>query len=396
LGPSALLLDLVAHVAGWLDESDGAVQLLPDDPVFDELAAPADVPEIDMRTFGGTSVRYTRVYSWHYTPDSYLPNWSDFPDIRFDWTEFPIELPFPSPMFDDLPDALVNVEMDNGKGDGLVADSRSRLPDAQHESFRVNHAEALWDEQLFATVADLLGTPLSGAGQVECGRPKVGLTVEPSAVTFGTVAIGTTATRTVRIKNTSGRAATVQVPGPPSGVFQWTAVDTQLPDGEEITLQLRFHPVDQTIRTEQVRVTSTAPGSPQTISLVGKSTGGFPTPPPEPPLPTRLSFNPSVLSFGSVPVGQPTTRQLRIGNPTGRAVRITIAASGPGAVFQWSAVNASLAPGADRQVTVTFRPAGNAIATGTLVVASDTASSPESIPLVGKGPGGFPTPPPGS
>lgn len=391
LGPGPLLVAFISRVAGWLDESDGAVQLLPSDPIFGELASPADVPDIDVRTFAGTSVRYTRVYNWQYTPGSYVPNWSDFPDIRFDWTQVPIEVPFASPMLDALPDVVVDDEQDNGEGDGLVADVRARLPGAPHESFPVNHAEALWDEELFARVARLLGTPLSGAGSVECGRPQVGLSIEPSAVTFGSVAVGETASRTVRIKNTTGGPVTVRLPASPPGVFEWAAVDTEIPDGESITIPIRFHAVDRAIRTETVRITSTAAGSPHTMHLAGKGIGGFPTPPEE-PLPTRLAFDPTLLNFGPVAVGGQATRQLRIRNDTGRSVRITIDASTQGSVFQWPALDTSIATGTERQVSVTFRPKTNAIATGTLVVTSTTAASPELINLIGKGPGGFPTP----
>ena len=38
----------------------------------------------------------------------------------------------------------------------------------------MNHAEALWDEDLFAMVADLLGTPLTGGETVECVRGYIG------------------------------------------------------------------------------------------------------------------------------------------------------------------------------------------------------------------------------
>jgi hypothetical protein len=172
LFPFPPLVSAVSRITGLLDESPGADQLLPDDPVFDQLALPAEVADIDFTTFGGTSVRYARVYSWHFTPDSYIPG--DFPDVRFDWTTVPIEVPIASPVLDSLPDAVVEDEQDGGEGDGLVADDRARLPGAPHHSLPINHAEALWDEGLFARVAELLGTPLSGDEVVECVRGFIG------------------------------------------------------------------------------------------------------------------------------------------------------------------------------------------------------------------------------
>jgi pimeloyl-ACP methyl ester carboxylesterase len=164
------LISGLNRITGLIAESAGAQQLLPDDPIFDDLALPAELPDIQFFTFGGTSVRYFRIYSWHYTPDSYVPNFGDFPDIRFDWTQFPIEVPFASPVMECLPDLIVEDEQDEGEGDGLVSDERARLPGATHVSLPISHAEALWDEAPFAQVAELLGTPLTGSEMVECVR----------------------------------------------------------------------------------------------------------------------------------------------------------------------------------------------------------------------------------
>jgi pimeloyl-ACP methyl ester carboxylesterase len=396
VGPTSLLIGLTVRVLNLLEESAGANQLLPDSPLFAELATPAGVPGVDFRTIGGSSVRYGRIYAFFYTPDSYVPNWSDFPDVRFDWTKVPVEVPVASPLLDSLPDRIVDEEQDDGKGDGLVANSKAGMAGAAHESFPVNHAEALWDERLFARVARLLGTPLTGGETVRCGREPRGLAIVPATVSFGSVALGATARRTVRIENTGEDRVTVRVAASPPGVFQWAAVDAELPGGEGLTLSLSFAPADRTIRTELVRIISSAPGGPHILSLGGKGgIGGFPTPPPDPPLPTRLSYNSTLLNFGSVAVGAGATRQLLIRNGTGRSVAVRIAPSAAGAIFRWSGLDRSIAHNAEASLTVTFRPAAKVISTGHLTVESATAISPERIDLLGKGGiGGFPTPPP--
>lgn len=391
-GAAGLAVDLVVRIIGLLGSSDAQNQLLPDDPLFDplrpRLADPADVPDIEFTTFGGTSVRYSRIYSWHYTPASFLPI---PPDLLFDWTQFPVEERLVSPLLDAIPESVVEDEQDEGEGDGLVANHRSFLPGAPHRSVAVNHAEALWDENLFAEVADLLGTPLSGAGRVDCGRPEIThtLTIQPAFVSFGSVNIGATATRLLRIRNTTGDTVTVQLAASPPGVFEWAALNATLAAGEEASVQFRFRPVDHAIRRETVRFTSTAPGSPHTIGLIGKGPGGF-DPDAEEPLPTRLSFRPRGLSFGSVSIGDQATRVLTIGNNTGRVVNITIAAGDVG-VFSWPALTATMGTNTE-QLTVTFRPTDHDLEHGTLTVLSNTAASPDTIKLSGKGPGGFPTP----
>ena len=175
-GVDDLLVWAVDKVTGWLSESAGADQLLPNNPLFNALADPADVPDILFMTFGGTSVRYTRLYYWLYEASSFVPNFGDFPDIRFDYELYAVELPIISPMLDQLPDAVVDDEQDNGEGDGLVADERASLPGAPHVSRPVNHAEALWDEPLFQEVAVILGAPLTGGETFECARGFIGNT----------------------------------------------------------------------------------------------------------------------------------------------------------------------------------------------------------------------------
>ncbi len=172
----ALLLSAVNKVTGWFSESEGANQLLPNNQVFDTLADPGDVPQIPFATFGGTSVRFMRLYYWLYEPSSFAPNFWDFPDVRFDYELYPVQLPIISPMFDQLPDAVVDDEQDNNEGDGLVADARARLPGAPHTSFPINHAEALWDEELFRRIAAMLGTPLVGDEVFECAQGFIGNT----------------------------------------------------------------------------------------------------------------------------------------------------------------------------------------------------------------------------
>jgi pimeloyl-ACP methyl ester carboxylesterase len=163
-----LILFLLNQLTDWLDPPAGQSQLLPGDPLFGRLSLPVDTPAIEFHTFGGSSVTMSRVYFWEWTPGSYVPNFWDFPDIRFDWTKFPIEV-FPvSPLVDVIPDEVVFAEERAGQGDIAVTVESSQLPDVEHRTLPINHAEALFDEELFAAVAELLGTPLGSTAAVGC------------------------------------------------------------------------------------------------------------------------------------------------------------------------------------------------------------------------------------
>jgi hypothetical protein len=322
-----------------------------------------------------------------------VPNLLDFPDIRFDWRQAAVEIPFVSPVLDSVAPLLGLEEIRQGAGDIAVADDRARLPGAPHRSFPVNHAEALWDERVFAWVAEQLGTPLSQlAGDVDCGRPTGGVRFTPSTVVFDQVRAGQVRTRIVRATNgtadpvrLSFAAARTDLP------FQWGALDVTLPPGEVADFEVRYRAPDGRDRTEELRVTSSQSTRPHAIGLVVHGVGGFDPTPEEPPPPTRLSV-PPVISFGSVALGQESRRDLVVRNDTGRLVRVIVAASPAGSVFRWPALDTSVANGTQRSLTITFRPSTGAIVQSQVLLRNDLPASPLVVGLVGKGPGGFEVP----
>jgi murein DD-endopeptidase MepM/ murein hydrolase activator NlpD len=246
-------------------------------------------------------------------------------------------------------------------------------------------------------------SPLSGTslGDGDSGRCVAsnnverfpGLEFRPTVVNFGSVAEGDSRTLTVTATNTSGAAVTMSFPAAsPNTIFRWTAVSAFIAGGAETTFEIAFHPIDNAIRRETLRITSNASGSPHSLSLLGKGIGGFPPAPSEPPLPTSLLFSPDTVNFGSVTIGTTATRTLTIANSTGASVFVSYPGSTSG-VFQWSAFSGPIAHNAEHVVEITFHAASGAIARGSLTVTSATPSSPELIGLIGKGPGGFLTPP---
>ena len=141
----------------------GQRELTPGGPVLGPLASgEARLPEVTYYTFGGTSPTYLKFYAWFLTPGSGVPQFkcdhSIPPDceIYFEWVANASELPGVSPMLGALPDHFVP-EIMPGKGDGLVADARSRLPFAStHITDNLNHAEVLWDHTVQQQVAQIL------------------------------------------------------------------------------------------------------------------------------------------------------------------------------------------------------------------------------------------------
>ena len=109
------------------------------------------MPGVAYHSFGGISVRLTRLLSWFYTLGSAIPQWHLPP---FDQWITMIELPG-SPVLNSLPPLVP--EIIQGQGDMLVADSRAHLAFSIPHTNSLNHAEALWDPSLQAQVLSLLG-----------------------------------------------------------------------------------------------------------------------------------------------------------------------------------------------------------------------------------------------
>lgn len=141
-------------------------EIEPDSPLFRALEAQepfrSDVRSISV---GGTSPRLLRLYLWTYTAGSMVPQKGPSGKVEFHWRAKAIEAKGASPIPDGLPLKLLGMDLDEitpGRGDGLTADKRCRLPPSyhpeEHLSVRLSHAEELWDPQLQAAIIERLNT----------------------------------------------------------------------------------------------------------------------------------------------------------------------------------------------------------------------------------------------
>lgn len=153
--------DLVTQALGWLldmADSDAYREMAIGGVFLTDLAdGEGPLPEVEYFTFGGVSVRLTRIREWVYTLDSALPKWRWPP---YDHARIETEVPVASPLANSLPNVIE--ELTEGRGDLLTADSRARLPFAAHQTNPINHAEALWDPILQSQVLRILGVEIDG------------------------------------------------------------------------------------------------------------------------------------------------------------------------------------------------------------------------------------------
>ena len=220
-----------------------------------------------------------------------------------------------------------------------------------------------------------------------------GLNFVPEVVSFGSVPIGEVRTRTVVAQNSTGADVDVSFPASTNPApFRWEAFSGTLPNDSQMSIAIKFHSASNQIVFGTLTVTSTTPGSPHEVSLLGKGPGGFePQPDPLEPLPS-IEFVPASINFGTVLPGLVRTKTLRISNPTAAPIDVAFPAAPAPSPFDWAAFGGSLAKGEKRDFTLRFSPTSSTISQTTLVVTSTVPGSPHSVVVKGKGAGGFDPP----
>ncbi len=141
-------------------------EIEPGSPLFQALEAQEPIrPGVRCVTVGGTSPRLFRLYLWTFTGDSMIPRKDAAGKLKFHWRAKPVEAKGASPIPDGLPLKLLGLDVDEilpGRGDGLTADKRCRLPASfgaeEHLSVRLSHAEELWDADLQREIIKRLRT----------------------------------------------------------------------------------------------------------------------------------------------------------------------------------------------------------------------------------------------
>ncbi|WP_329133750.1 choice-of-anchor D domain-containing protein [Streptomyces sp. NBC_01476] len=219
------------------------------------------------------------------------------------------------------------------------------------------------------------GTPLCGGfpAPVFPPYPPTGVTANPSALNFGSVATGTTsAAQTVTVSNPTGAAAAVAAVSTGGDFSQTNTCGSSIPANGSCTVSVRFAPTANGDRSGTLTVN--AGGNTSTVSLSG--TGIAPGP--------VLNTNPASLSFAGTVVGSPAATQTVTVTNSGTSAATV---SGVTATGDFSQTNncAALAVGSSCTVTVGFKPTAGGARSGSLTVTSNANNSPATVALSGSG-----------
>ena len=202
----------------------------------------------------------------------------------------------------------------------------------------------------------------------------VAIEISPSTVSFGNVAMGQSATKTVTLTNPGTEALSVS--GIAVAGTGFTASGPHLPislaSGQSTSISAVFKPTSGNADKGTITITSNAPGSPSLVALSGTGTTGTTAA-------ATLTVTPSTVAFGSVAVGSEETQTVHVENTGSEAATISkVTISGTGVSVSGMTVPMTLAAGQTANLTVAYKP----LAAGTLTASVSIASNATDASVV--------------
>jgi uncharacterized repeat protein (TIGR01451 family) len=204
---------------------------------------------------------------------------------------------------------------------------------------------------------------------VRVGNPLISLSGDLS---FGSVAVGSSAQRTLTIANTGTLTLTISSVAYPSGFSgNWSSGTIAAGGSQPVTVT--FSPTSAATYGGTVTVNSDKTSGVNTTPASGTGTATA----------TRIISLSGDLSFGSVAVGLSAQRTLTIANTGTSTLAVSSVAYPSGFSGNWS--SGTIAAGGSQPVTVTFSPTSAATYGGTVTVNSDKTSGVNTTPASGTG-----------
>lgn len=196
--------------------------------------------------------------------------------------------------------------------------------------------------------------------------------IAPGSLSFGSVAIGSSASLTLTVTNAG--TATLSVTSVTSGNGQLVpdiAAFTVAP-GASQEVHLTFTPTTEGISTGVLTLAHNAAGSPSTVTMSGSGTSpGF-------------NQSPASLAFGTVPLGSSGVLTLTIANPGNGPLNVSNITSNSGP-FAPDLTSFTVAAGGSQTVNITFTPETIGLQTATLTITHNATGSPRLVSMNGTG-----------
>ncbi|HVT97805.1 MAG TPA: choice-of-anchor D domain-containing protein [Acidobacteriaceae bacterium] len=209
--------------------------------------------------------------------------------------------------------------------------------------------------------------------------------ISPSSIDFGTLYMGSLATKTVTVTNTSKANMTINDPflgvvrgGNSSEFITLNLCPRTLAPGRSCTMLVAFIAGPYYTPQTATLAINTNLGSPQTVPLTATVIN------------PAAQFSASSLNFGTVKTKSSSTAKSVIVTSVGGTAlsisKVSITGANPGDFSQTSTcTSANLNPKASCSIVVTFKPTAKGTRTANLVVTDNARKSTQSISLLGKG-----------
>ena len=198
------------------------------------------------------------------------------------------------------------------------------------------------------------------------------VTASPSTVSFGQVAIGTSSTVPVVLKNDRSWNLTLSALQTTGGGFSMSGptFPLTLGGGQSVTLNVTFTP--QLAGTIGGSLFVSGPALTIPLTGTGAATG-------------QLSIAPAPLNFGKVPDGMTETLPITV-SATGASVTVSSSASSSSQfVLEGASFPLTIAAGQSLSFNVAFTPKSGGTVSGSLSFASNASNSPSVESLAGIG-----------
>ncbi len=201
--------------------------------------------------------------------------------------------------------------------------------------------------------------------------------INPPGLDFGNVGVGNSRTLQAEVGNTGDEDLIISNIVSSSGEFTFTpsAFPIIITAGGSQTINITFTPSGTGTFTSSLIFTHNGIGSPIAYEIQGTGSDEGPT----------FVASPGSLNYGLVKINENKNLTVKVSN-TGLLNELEISSVYiPDSGFTVIPTSANIPAGGNQIFTITFSPASAAVYSGNLIFASNDPSSPDTIPLTGKG-----------
>ena len=219
-----------------------------------------------------------------------------------------------------------------------------------------------------------LGNACSSSSDEEIPDPTFLVSLSNTSILFDDLIVNTTSTKDVTISNTGNQTITISNITVPSG-FSVNPTSTTISSGSNKTFTATFSPTEVKTYSGAITVSSNATNVPSNITISGKGTAE--------PATFLVSLSTSALAFDDLTINEMSTKNLIISNTGNQIIDISNITVPTG--FSISATTATINPGTNVSLIITFSPTEVKSYTGSISITSNATNVPSNITINGNG-----------